>query len=283
MRDQQSTVQAEQVPQMVFRTLVDEFGESQQRKYKGFVATQSLRNLMDHLQTDQVVDIYAEADISSKDETVKGPTPPGAAKHCIEAQEQLKTWVELNYDLGKHGAFPWPDVVEYLNRATTPVDDLAVRSLTIRLENEQLQNHLRRVLSASIDLGDKKYLKQPFFFTMQSRLAQDKERDAVKKHNDEQFLKRVGYRVLELQDMYSLRAMKDKSDPVMGVTPRELEDLALNYEDAESKSFGALYSKLIINKWRAAFTRSLAGTTMFRWSEDGTWRRAAATADEQEA
>lgn len=277
MRDQPSTIQAGQVPQMVFRALVDEFGESQERKYKGFVATQSLRNLMDYLAADEVVSLYAEADISHDSDPAQGPIPPGAAKHCIEAQEQLKTWVELNFDLGKHGEFPWSDIQMYLNQEHTPVDDLAVRSLTIRLEDEQLQTHLRRVLGEAIDLGDKKYLKQPFFFQMCSRQAQRKERDAVKQHNEEEFLKRVGYRVLELEEMYSLRAMKDKSDPVMGVTPKELEDLALNYEDDETKSFGALYSKLIINKWRAAFSRSLADTTAFDWTEDGTWKRATET------
>lgn len=279
MRDQQSTIQAEQVPQLVFNSLVDEFGEGQERKYSGFVATQSLRNLMDHLQHDQVVSLYAEADISAKNETTKGPMPPGAAKHCIEAQEKLKSWVELNFDLGKHGEFPWADVLEYLNQERTAVDDLAVRQLTIRLDNDQLETHLRRVLSESIGLGDQKYLKQPFFFSMQSRQAQNKERDAVKSHNDEEFLKRVGYRVLELRDMYSLRAMKDKSDPVMGVTPKELEDLAFNYADDETKRFGALHSKLIINKWRSAFSRSLADFTTFVWSEDGTWKRADATAE----
>jgi hypothetical protein len=280
MRDHAPTDQAEQVPQLVFQTLVDEFGESQQRKYKGFVATQSLRTLMNYIQAEQVVEVYAEADISADSEPTQGPVPPGGAKHCIQAQQQTKTWLELNYDLSKHGELPWLDIAEYLDLETTPVDDLAVRSLTIRVENEQLELQLRRVLEAAIDLGDEKYLKQPFFFTMRSRPAQNKERDAVKEHNDNEFLKRVGYRVLDLRDMYSLRAKQDKADPVMGVTPRELEDLAFNYEDGATQSFGALYSKLIINKWRAAFSRSLADTTAFRWSDEALgWRRA----DEVEA
>jgi hypothetical protein len=274
MRDHAPTVQAEEVPQLVFQTLVDEFGESQQRKYKGFVATQSLRNLMDYVPAEQVTGMTATADVQDADESFKGPAPPGSARHCIDTQEKLITSVDLNYSRGTHGSFPWDDIQAFLDLETTPVDDLAVRSLTIRLENEQLESQLRRVLTAAIDLGDKKYLQQPFFFSMRSRQAQRKERDAVKKHNDKEFLKRVGYRVLELRDMYSLRAEQDKADPVMGVTPRELEDLALNYEDDESQSFGALYSKLIINKWRAAFSRSLVDTTSFRWSEDGTWRRA---------
>jgi len=279
MRDHAPPVQAEQVPQLVFRALVDEFGESQQRKYKGFVATQSLRNLLDYLQAEQIVDMTATADVQDAEESFKAPAPPGNARHCIDTQEKLITSVALDYSRSKHGALPWADIQAFLDMETTPVDDLAVRSLTLRVESEQLESQLRRVLSAALNLADKKYLQQPFFFAMRSRLAQNKERAAVKEHNDEEFLKRVGYRVLELRSMYSLRAKQDKADPVMGVTPRDLEDLALNYEDDASRQFGALYSKLIINKWRAAFSRSLADTTMFRWSEDGTWRRA----DEVEA
>lgn len=274
MRDHAPPIQEEQVPQLVFRALVDEFGESQQRKYKGFVATQSLRNLLDYLQAEQVVDMTAAADVQDAGESFKAPAPPGDARHCIDTQEKLITSVALDYSRSKHGALPWADIQAFLDMETTPVDDLAVRSLTVRVESEQLESQLRRVLATAVSLADKKYLQQPFFFSMRSRLAQNKERAAVKEHNDEEFLKRVGYRVLELRAMYSLRAQQDKADPVMGVTPRELEDLALNYEDDASRQFGALYSKLIINKWRAAFSRSLADTTMFRWSDDGAWRRA---------
>jgi len=275
MGDASSTVQAEDVPQIVFTTLVNEFGESQEEKYKGFVATQSLRNLMDYLNDDQLVSVTATADVQDAEESFKGVAPPGDARHCIETQEKLITSVDLSYDRGKHGAFPWDAIQEFLNLETTPIDDLAVRCVTVRVPSEQLESHLRSVLSEAINLSDKKYLQSPFFFTMRSRVAKgQKERQLVKDHNDEEFLKRVGYRVLQLREMYSLRAMQDKGDPVMGRTPRELEDMALNHSDARSQSFGALYSNLVVNKWRQAFSRSIGEKTRFRWTDNGQWERA---------
>lgn len=272
MGDASSTVQVEDVPQIVFTTLVDEFGENQERKYEGFVATQSLRNLMDYLDGDQLVSVTATADVQDAEESFKGPSPPGNARHCITTQEKLITSVDLTYDRGKHGAFPWPDVREFLDLETTPVDDLAVRRATVRVSSKQLETHLRDVLSEAINLHDTKYLQSPFFFTMGSRVADgEKERNLVKEHNDEEFLKRVGYRVLRLKEMYSLRAMQDKADPVMGRTPQELEDMAFNYTDATTQSFGALYSNLVINKWRSAFSRSIGEKTPMRWTDNGQW------------
>jgi len=274
MRDSPSSVHPEEVPQMVFDTLVDEFGESQDIKYKGYVVSQSLEQLMGYLDRDQIISMRATADISNKDEVVKGTTPPGKARHCIEAREKLITEIQLNYSRSKHGKFPWGDVQEFLAEERTPIDDLAIRRLTIRTEAEELRDHLRTVLTDAVGLADKKYLKSPFFFTMKSRQAKAAERETVKEHNEEDFLKRVGYRVLELNKMYSLRAKKDKGDPVMGCTPRELEDLAFNHDDQQSQNFGALYSNLAINKWRQAFSRTFGEKTRFTWTDEGQWERA---------
>lgn len=273
MGDGSSTVHVEDVPQLVFSTLVDEFGESQERKYKGYVGTQSLRTLMGYLDADQVVEMKATADIQDAEESFKGPSPTGAARHCLDVQEKLVTSFELNYSRSKHGAFPWADIGEHLDRESVPVDDLAARRVTVRVESNELEGHLRRVLSEAINLHDKKYLQSPFFFSMRSRVAEGAERRVVKKHNEEEFVKRVGYRVLQLNDMYSLRAMQDKADPVMGRTPRELEDMAFNHNADDAHSFGALYSNLVINKWRQAFSRSIGEKTPFRWTDSGQWER----------
>jgi hypothetical protein len=277
MRDQRTGVQAEQVPQLVFEALVDEFGEEQQTKHRGYVVTQSLTELMNYLDPDNVVRVRATADITNKDETVKGPLPPGNARHCVDVRERLVTTIRLNYDRGKHGAFPWQDICEHFGKETSAVSDLAVRELVIRREADELRDHLRNVLSTAVGLADRKYLRSPFFFKMGSRPAKNRERKQVKSYNDEAFLARAGYRVLELEQMYSLRAMQDKSDPVMGVTPQELEDLAFNFSDDDEQSFGALYSQLAINKCRQAFSRSVLDKTRMRWTEQETWERADTT------
>jgi hypothetical protein len=278
MGDGSSIVQVEDVPQVVFETLVNQHGHTQQHKFTGYAVSQSLTKLMHPLEPDQVVALKSETSPVSEDESFKGMKPPGAAAYCVDVRECLTTKIKLNYDYSKYGEFPWDDIQEFLNMETTPVDDLAVRSMTIRLESEDLRNKIRNVLN-DMGLSDTRYLKNPFFFTMKSRTAKDAERDEVKTSNDEDFLKRVGYRVLELDNMYSLRAQQDKKDILLrgksdNLYPRDLEDMAFNYNDATTQSYGALYSNLIINKWRAAFSSNLGEKTRMVWTDDGQWKRA---------
>lgn len=265
-------VHAEDVPGLVYQGLIDEFGESQDRKVQGYVCSQSLRKLMEYLEPDEVVGVRAVADARNGEETVVGMTPPGDAQYCIDTTEYIKTKVKLDFDYGRDGQFPWSDIVKFLDGACD-VDDLAVRSLTVRQDNETLRDHLRDVLSDTIGLHDTKYLKSPFFFHMRSRQAKGSDRDRVKTHNDVEFLKRVGYRVLDLNSVYSLRAEQAKTDPVMGIKPKELEDLALNFSEEGTKRFGATYSNLVVNKWRQSFSRTIAENRKYRWSDSGTWER----------
>jgi hypothetical protein len=285
MGDGSSTVQADEVPEIVFETLVNEYGESQQQKYTGYAVSQSLTELMHYLDPQQIVDLKAEANPTSKDESFKGMMPPGAAKYCINVKECLTTRIKLNYDYSKYGEFPWNDIQEFLDMKTTPVDDLAIRSMTVRLKSKKLRNRIREVL-ADMGVTDTRYVKSPFFFTVESRNVRENERDQVKKHNDEEFLNRVGHRVLELKSMYSLRAQQGKKDVLFRTNdgkmyPREFEDLAFNYNDATVQSYGALYSGLIINKWRAAFSRNLGEKTRMMWTEEeGQWMTAAQLDDD---
>jgi hypothetical protein len=278
MGDGSSIVQVEDVPQVVFETLVNEYGHTQQHKHTGYAVSQSLTELMHYLEPDQVVAVKSEASPISKEESFKGMTPDGAAAYCVDVRECLTTEIKLNYDYSKYGEFPWKKIQEFLNMETTPVDDLAVRSMTISLESEQLRDQIRHVLN-DMGLSDTKYLKNPFFFSMKSRRAEDVEREQVVKNNDEDFLKRVGYRVLEVDNMYSLRAQQDKKDILLrgksdNLYPRDLEDMAFNYTDPSSQNYGALYSQLIINKWRAAFSRNLGEKARMVWTDDGHWKRA---------
>jgi hypothetical protein len=232
---------------------------------------------MHYLDSDQIITLKAVADVTSEEESFRGMRPPDRAAYCIDLRECLTTKIKLHYDRATYGMFPWDDVQSFLCMETTPVDDLTVRSLTVKIDSQQLRNQIRNVLT-DMGLTDTNYLKCPFFFTLQSRPAKRRERDKVKKHNDDDFLSRVGYRVLELQQMYSLRAQQDKKDILLrgksdNLYPRGLEDMAFNYNDPAEQQFGALYSNLIINKWRAAFSRNLGEKTPMVWTDDGQWKR----------
>jgi hypothetical protein len=281
MGDGSSIAHVEDVPQAVFRALVNEHGHEQDKKHVGYAVSQSLTELMHYLDPSQVIRVKAHAKSKDDDETFKGISPEGAAAYCVDVTECLTTEIKMNYDYDRYGRFPWSQIKDFLEMETTPVDDLTVRSMTLRLESDRIRDELRKVLT-DMGLSDTDYLRNPFFFTLESRQAKDEERDYVKKHNDEEFLKRVGYRVLELQSMYSLRAQQGKKDPLArtksgDVYPRDFEDMAFNYNDKTSQNFGALYSQFVINKLKQPFSSNLVNKTRKIWTSDGQWKRESET------
>jgi hypothetical protein len=277
MGDSQPVVQREEVPRLVFDTLADEYGESQQKRWKGYLATQSLSELMNHLDPDDVISMRATSHVTAKDETVKGAIPDSnLAAACFNINEKLVTNIRFNFSRSDVGTFPWEGIKQFLDDPLCPVSDLAVRELTFKISDDELRDHLRKVMSIGINLHDTKYLQNPFFVEMSSRKAEAKERDQVRTQNDKAFLERVGYRVLKIDSMHSYRAHQGKSDPVMGVTPEELEELAFNYNTKHERKCGLLYSKLAINKLRKAFSRSAMDTKMQTWTEQEIWEGGAA-------
>jgi hypothetical protein len=261
------------VADLMFETLCDEYSQSRNKKYYSYVSTQSLRKIMSYLNPDQVISMEADAHSKDKEESFKTKPFPGDAGRFMSVNENIVQKVHLRFEASQHGSFPWEDVKAGLDSPDL-VDDIALNKLVVRIDSPELQRYSRDVMEEALGLNDRQYLQSPFFFEMKSRQANtDKERRLVKKHNDEDFLNAKGHRVLENKSVFSFRAQTDKGDQPLGVSPRELEELAFNFSAYDTQSYGALYSMLFINKWRTAFSRSIGETTLASWTEEGTWER----------
>jgi len=267
------TIPGENIPGLMFDTLCDVFQQDPSEKYHSFVVTQSLRNLMHYVKPNQVIEVVASGQEINEEETHKIDSPPGKAASCVTNYERITSGGKLKYRKSKHGNFPWDEIKTWLDYETT-VDDLAVRELVVMVRDEGLERHARDVMDEAFGLKDVNYLQSPFFFKMRSRDVDGHyERQLVKDHNDDAFLKSKGYRVLENEKVYSLRAQQKRGDNPMGVEPRELEDLAFNFSEQDNQSYGVLYSMLFINRWATAFSQSIAETSLSTWDEDGNWER----------
>jgi hypothetical protein len=268
-----STVDPEDVPRLMFDTLCNEYTQDPSKKYYSYVLTQSLRRIMSYLNPDQVISMRADAYQKDKEESFKTKAFPNDAHRFITVSEDLVQNVELRFDASKHGTFPWDSVKAGLDSPDV-VDDIAIRELVVRVDSPELQRHSRDVMQEALGLNDRQYLQSPFFFSMTSRpVRTERERRLVQDKNEDEFLNDKGHRVLENQSVYSFRAQTDKGDQPLGVSPRELEDLAFNYSADDTRSYGVLYSMLFINKWRTAFSQSMGETDLASWTEEGIWER----------
>jgi hypothetical protein len=267
------TVDPADVADLMFQTLCDEYSQDPTKKYYSYVTTQSLRKIMSYLNPDQVISMRAKTYSKDKEESFKSKPFPGDAGKFMSVNENIVQNVDLRFEASQHGSFPWEDVKAGLDSPDL-VDDIALNNLVVRIDSPELQRHSRDVMEEALGLNDRQYLQSPFFFEMSSRqVNSETERRLVKDNNDEDFLNAKGHRVLENQSVFSFRAQTDKGDQPLGVSPRELEDLAFNFSAYDTQSYGALYSMLFINKWRSAFSRSIAETTRASWTEEGTWEK----------
>jgi hypothetical protein len=267
-------VRIEDIPERIQNALVDEYGESQDSCVRGYVPSQSLQWLMDFLDDDQIQRLTARRTV--KDDTESFGIFSHSLPDHLDAEEQLKREVVVDYDRSKHYEFEWEPIQDFL--VDSGIDDLAVSKLIFRMEHDQLRDQLFDVLQNGINYPSsyKSEFTDPFYFVMESRAPQtSKDYDMVDKVHDDGELKELGWnpRTLDLMSIWSHHAFTDSSNKPMGVTQYEIEEYAFNQRESDQPVFGAVNSMLAVNKWRQAFSRGKTELRHFDWEEREGWVR----------
>lgn len=269
-----STVHIEDIPERIQSALVDEHGESQDSCVRGYVPSQSLSWLMEFLNDDQIQRVVARRTV--KDNTESFGVFTSSLPDHLDAEEQLKREVVVDYDRSKHYDFEWGPISDFL--AESGIDDLAVNTLIFRMDHKTLRDQLFEVLQTGIDFPPsyKSEFEDPFYFVMESRAPQtSKDYDMVEKVHDDGELKKLGWnpRTLDLMSVWSHHAFLNSGNKPMGITQYELEEYAFNQRESDSPVFGAVNSMLVVNKWRQAFSRGKTELRHFDWKEREGWVR----------
>lgn len=270
----QQSVKTEEIPQRVKDTLVTEYGDAQDRCVRGYVPSQSIQKVMEFLDPGEIQAIKGRRKVKDQTESfgmVGFDLPP-----YIEAEEQLKREVILDYDRAKHDEFDWGRLVDFL--VDTDLEDIAIRKLVIRMENQELRDHLFDLLQKSINYPPsyKSEFTDPFYFVMESRAPKlNKEYRNVKDAHDSGYLKHLGWnpRCLDLMGIWSHYGWTKSGNQPMGVTQHEVEEYAFNQRENDRPVFGAVNSKLVVNRWRTPFGRGLTDMRHFEWGEQTGWEQ----------
>lgn len=278
-----STISQEDIPSRVHEALCDEFGENQDRRYRGCFISQSLRELMKFISPEQIVTVATTRNMTNNSSTVP---IPGSFKEFTTVKTKNEISVDQRFDKKTHLIFPWADVRDWLDDEPD-LYDLAVTSVVIRLdENELLHDHLMRLLKAAIGFTDTGALREPFYAVMSSKSTAHEPglRRAVTNHHHPRYFSNesvegergLGWqkRTLDLDAVWSERAfMKKQGTPFYDMTMRDIEDQAVNHTGQTDHEYGAINSKLVINRWRKEFSRGTTDMKPYRWTEHGEWVR----------
>lgn len=271
---QSKTINPDDIPGLVKETLVDEFGDSQDRCVRGYVPSQSIQKVMEYLGPEHIQQVHGKRLV--KDTTESFKRPGYDLPEYIDLEEQLKRQLRIRFDRAESGEFDWDIVQDFL--IDSDLKDIAVSKLVIRMENPDLRDHLFTLLQKSIDYpeGYRKEFIDPFFFVMESRAPEiDKDYRNVEKAHDQSYLKELGWspRCLDLLSIWSYRAWVNSGNKPMGVTQREVEELAFNQRESNEPVFGAVNSMLVVNRWRSPFGRGMTDLRYYDWTEQKGWER----------
>ena len=271
----QDAIKAENIPERIKEALVNQHGESQDRCVRGYVPSQSLQWLMEFLDGEQIQRLKAKRTV--KDDTQPFDIFNQTLPSHVDAEEQVRREVVIDYDRSEHLGFDWEPVRDFL--IDSGIDDLAVSKLTFRMDNQGLRDQLFAVLRDGIQYPKsyKAEFTDPFYFVMESKAPQtSKDYDMVDKVHEEGELKELGWnpRTLDLMSIWSHHAFTKSGNQPMGVTQYELEEYAFNQRESDSPVFGAVNSLLVVNKWRQQFSRGKTEKRVFDWQEQKGWVRA---------
>ena len=270
----QDAIKAEDIPERIKEALVNQHGESQDRCVRGYVPSQSLQWLMEFLDGEQIQRLKAKRTV--KDDTQPFDIFNQTLPSHVDAEEQVRREVVIDYDRSKHLGFDWEPVRDFL--IDSGINDLAVSKLTFRMDNQGLRDQLFAVLRDGIQYPKsyKAEFTDPFYFVMESKAPQtSKDYDMVDKVHEEGELKELGWnpRTLDLMSIWSHHAFTKSGNQPMGVTQYELEEYAFNQRESDSPVFGAVNSLLVVNKWRQQFSRGKTEKRVFDWQEQKGWVR----------
>lgn len=279
------TTPVDEIPRRIRDTLVEEYGDSQDRCVRGYVPTQSVMKLMDYLDPGNIQQVRGRRVVKDASETfgmVQQDLPP-----YIDGEEQIRREAVIDYDRAKHDGFEWGRVRDFLT--DTELTDIAINKLVIRMENEGLRDHLFGLLTKGINYSEsyKEEFTDPFYFVMESRAAeQDKDYRNIKDAHDSGYLEELGwkYRCLDLMAIWSHygwvksgnepMTYRDGNGETVGMTQHEVEELSFNRRESNQPVYGAVNSPLVVNRWQTPFGSALTDMRHFEWREQEGWVRA---------
>jgi hypothetical protein len=197
----------------------------------------------------------------------------------VDAKETRREVVNISYDRKLHGTFNWDAIETWLDQPQSEdIYDIPITRLVFRFENDSLHENLWELIQAvyeewrEVRITDKNEFRQPFYAVMESRApGSEYARKAVESFHDKRYFlggdqtdqdgnRGLGqkFRTMDLTAIWSHRAFIDSKnliDPSSRVTLKDLEEWVINHVKTDAEVYGAINSKLLVNKFRSALHR----------------------------
>lgn len=268
----------DEIPSAIHDTLVDEYGDSQKERVRGYFMSQSFRELMAFLDPEDIQELHASSQVTEESAAVGVPKP---IRDYAEGSSYTRRKLKLVYNRKKHPTLDPNAVIDWLND-NPEIYDLPVSRLVLQVRNDALYDHMLELLEQAIGFPDPGEFEQPFFAVMESSKAEmPKVRRNVREYHEDFYFRNpsnqgesrsgLNWNVMsmDLKALWSYRAWSNsKNQPFSGYTMHDIEDLAVNHVGSSTPEYGAINSKLVVNKWRQEFSRGTTDLKKWEWEDD---------------
>lgn len=265
----------EDIPQRIHDVLVNEYGEEQGRKVRGYVKTQSMRELFKYLDSDDIIRLKARRLVKDKTESF-GRLQLPSIKDYTSLEEQLKRSFVIDYDRVEHGRFNWPEIRSVIE--DEGFGDMAIERLVYKFDSQQLHDLLLNLLDDAVEYREtgSTYFNQPFHADLSTAYpGHEQAREQVTNYNDQSLFKELGWKVrtLDLNAIWSLDAWRNKGENVLyDFTQRQIEDMAFNNGLGEG-TYGAINATVVYNAWRNSIGPGVVSHKEWEYTQGEDWEQ----------
>ena len=282
--------------EVAYDTLTD-LHANQDERVIGYYKSQSLRHLLRHLNIDDdaIIQIQGTRRVNETTHTIPF-FGYSSIQSYLDPKEIRREIVPLDFDKVTDGRFSSDDILGWLGEdANEEIYDLPIDKLVFRFENDQLHEHIWEFIQETLDtyyggrLQDRGEFQQPFYAVMEARNpGHSRVRRTVRDFHPERYFLRgdnttssgergLGQqlRTMDLVAIWSHRAFTHSDNVVAtengeNVTIRDIEDRVVNHVSQDTPEYGAINSKLLVNRFNSAFYQGVDRKS-FDWEEREGW------------
>lgn len=285
------------------KTLIDCHGALQKKRRVGYFASQALRQLMEHIDDSNIVQLAGHR--TASDSTIKGvPISKGSADYLFRDTSYSES-VRLEYDRKENRPFKW-NIVEEDLRSSESVYDLAVTHAVVKVDDTDISDFISTFIEQAMDRLDRdistSWVRNPIYVTLkpnpttaQSTGSGQSRREHIQEYTPAHYFQSRGdadgtdpglnwttIQSLDLAKVESRHGFLNSGDIVfqekvgMGdmvkFTPSDIEDELINTYSMKKPRFGAINSEVLIERVKQAlFDHDSFGMSIYDWDTSQGW------------
>lgn len=271
------TIRVDEISDNIYDSLIETYNESQQNRVRGYLFTQSFREITKTIDSRDIIYLKAKRNTKEISKNISGFGPD-----YFSIKEDTKLIGDIEFSREKHGVLSADSIISDLD-GNRYLYDIPVSEIVVRFESDSLLSHISDLFEEVFKTDF--WVKQPFYAVLKSRKhGTESIKRKIKDFHPDEYFKKSGlgwrFRTLNLESVYTKNGWRNPNQTLFGNKEKKLsasdaEDFAINHSPNDDKRYGLINSKLLVNRFKSAMDdhptgRSIVDIKREEWR--GQWQ-----------